>query len=165
MRGYCVSPLHLVAIILMSNYYCCCSAVANESSRQALRIDFLTGTADGRDVTAIKSSSYPSLSRIPNSRSNKIRNNTLRRCSCGCRCRSGRCRRSGSGRRCRCRRWRTYGLPIVEGVLLGNAANGYPPVHPCMQVLVGRGAGIVVVARIGRLNAGVRLCGQRANHV
>ena len=159
MRGYCVSPLHLVAIILMSNYYCCCSAVANESSRQALRIDFLTGTADGRDVTAIKSSSYPSLSRIPNSRSNKIRHNTFRRsrCSCGCGYRS----RRGCWRR----RWRTCRLPIVEGILLGCAEDTHTPVHPCMKVLVWRGAGIVIVARIGRLDTRVGLQGQGRDYV
>src|SRR5882724_6345125 len=53
---------------------------------------------------------------------------------CGCRSWCGgwtRCRRWG-----RCRRGCTYCLSIVEGVLLGTAADGYAPIYPCMQVLV-----------------------------
>ena len=66
----------------MTDCYCGCPAVANESSRYALRPDFLAGIANGRDVIAIKSGSYPSLGRAPNLCSNKIRDNTLRRCGC-----------------------------------------------------------------------------------
>ena len=53
----------------------------------------------------------------------------------------------------------------MKGILLRTAADAHAPVHPCMEVLVRGSGGIVVVARIGRLDARVRLCGQRANHV
>src|SRR6266496_3349588 len=85
------------------------------------------------------------------------------------RCRRGRrCSRRGysrRGRRSRRRRWRTHRLSVVEGILLGAAANTYSTVYPCMQMLVRRGTGIVIIARIGGLNTRVRLRRQRANHI
>src|SRR6266446_5290982 len=59
----------------------------------------------------------------------------------------------------------TVAVAVAVGVGLGTTADAHAPVHPCVEVLVRRRGGIVVVARIGRLNARVRLCGQRANHV
>src|SRR5262249_56916239 len=76
--------------------------------------------------------------------------------------RRGRCRRR---RRRRRRRWCTDRLSIVESILLGTTTNRYAPVHPCVKVLVGRGTGIVIVTRIGRLDPGVRLRRQRANYI
>src|SRR5882757_9785951 len=63
--------------------------------------------------------------------------------------------------RCSRRRCRTCGLSVMEGVLLGTAADRNTPIHPRTQVLVWRGAAIVVVAGIGRLDPRIRLGGQR----
>jgi hypothetical protein len=75
------------------------------------------------------------------------------RCRCRC-CGGSSCWCCG---RCRCRRRCTYRLSIVKGILLGTAANSYASVYPCMEMLVRRGAGIVIVARISRLYPGIRL--------
>ena len=99
---------------------------------------------------------------------------------CRCRCgrwshgRSGRWCRSRRGRRCGCRsrcrrrgrrrRRRTHRLPIMEGILLRTAADSHAPVHPCVQV-IGRGAGIIIVARISRLDPRVRLQRQWSDYV
>jgi len=85
----------------------------------------------------------------------------LARCGCSRRGRSRRrcrcCRRCRSGRWCRRRRWPTHELPIGEGILLGLAADGHAPIHPRSNVLGGQRRAIVVVARIGRLDARVGL--------
>src|SRR5262245_18145936 len=53
----------------------------------------------------------------------------------------------------------------MKGILLGTAANAHTPIHPCMQVLVRRRTGIIIVARIGRLDTRVGLRRQRANRI
>src|SRR5262249_2470788 len=92
----------------------------------------------------------------------RTRRHSRCRCRRGCggwgECCCGRWRRSKSSRwgwrqcRCCCRCWRGYRLAIMECVLLRTAADGYAPIHPCMEVLVRRGTGIVIVPRIGRLD-------------
>jgi hypothetical protein len=75
------------------------------------------------------------------------------------------CRRS----RGRCRRWRwrcsACRLSVVEGILLGTAADRDTPIHPRAQVLVWRRVAVVVVAGIGRLDARIRLGRQWTNYI
>ena len=78
-----------------------------------------------------------------------------RRRRCGCGSRTG----------CRSRCGRTCRLPIMEGILLGTAADGHAPVHPCMKVLVGRGGGIVIVACVSRLYPGIGLKWKGSDYV
>ena len=53
----------------------------------------------------------------------------------------------------------------MEGVLLGTAADRNTPIHPRAQVLVWRGAAVVVIAGIGRLDSRIRLGRQRTNYI
>ena len=56
-------------------------------------------------------------------------------------------------------------LLVEEGILLGLAANGHPPVIPCCDVVIDQCRGVVVVARIFRYDAWVRLAGKGAHYV
>src|SRR5439155_8975974 len=48
-------------------------------------------------------------------------------------------------------------LLVEESILLGLAANGHAPVHPCRDVVIDQRSAVVVVARIAPYDAGVRL--------
>src|SRR5439155_9255419 len=88
----------------------------------------------------------------------------------GCRCRSWRRSWRGCWSCCWswCRRWssaRRDWFPIVEGILLGYAADDHAPVRPCREVLVEQRGGVVVVAHIDRYDARVGLQRQRGDYV
>src|SRR4030095_8447214 len=56
-------------------------------------------------------------------------------------------------------------LLVEEGILLGLAADGYPPVSPCCDVVIDQCRGIVVIAHITVHDPWVGLPGQRSDYV
>src|SRR4030095_10864400 len=60
---------------------------------------------------------------------------------------------------------KTYQLPVGEGILLGLAADGIAPVHPCSDVLGEYRRAVVVVACIKGVDARIGLQRQRAIYV
>lgn len=54
---------------------------------------------------------------------------------------------------------------IKESILLRNSVDCHSPIHPCVQVQVGHGRPIIVIARISFHDARIGLVGKRRDYV